>query len=66
MVIAFIALQLFQNNVADEERKQFTQLMDKIGWFIFDLFILGYVHDSHTGMTFAVPKGVNWKVYIEV
>ena len=62
----FDCIAIIQNNVADEERKQFTQLMDKIGWFIFDLFILGYVHDSHTGMTFAVPKGVNWKVYIEV
>ena len=40
--------------------------MDKVGWFMFDLFILGYVHDSHTGMSFAVPKGLNWKVYIEV
>ena len=40
--------------------------MDKIGWFMFDLFILGYVQDSHTGMSFAVPEGLNWKGYIEV
>ena len=64
--VHFLTLQLLKRNVADEERKQFTQLMDKVGWFMFDLFILGYIHDSHTGMSFAVPKGLNWKVYIEV
>ena len=33
---------------------------------MFDLFILGYVQDLHTGVSFGVSKQLKWKIYIEV
>lgn len=40
--------------------------MDVIGWFFFDLFLLGYVEDSNTGLSFRLPGGLTWEIYIEV
>ena len=55
-----------QKNVAEEERKEFETLMDKIGWFMFDFLVLGYIQDPHTGASFSVPLTENWKIFIEV
>ncbi len=40
--------------------------MEVIGWFFFDLLILGYVEDPVTGRSFRVPGGLQWAIYIEV
>ena len=40
--------------------------MEVIGWFFFELFILGYVEDPDTGNSFRIPGGLKWAVYIEV
>ncbi|XP_019859705.1 PREDICTED: uncharacterized protein LOC109587936, partial [Amphimedon queenslandica] len=53
-------------NVAEEERKEFEALMNKIGWFIFDFLVLGYIQDPHTGASFSVPLTENWKIFVEV
>ena len=37
-----------------------------IGWFFFNLLILGYVEDKDTGLSFRLPGGRGWRVYIEV
>jgi hypothetical protein len=52
--------------VDEKERERYRQLMDVIGWFFFDLFILGYVEDPNTGKSFRLPGGLKWAVYIEV
>ncbi|XP_019857334.1 PREDICTED: uncharacterized protein LOC109585637 [Amphimedon queenslandica] len=53
-------------SVAEEERKEFETLMDKIGWFMFEFLVLGYIQDPHTGASFSVPLTENWKIFIEV
>ena len=40
--------------------------MDVIAWFFFDLLVLGYVEDPDTGLSFRIPGGLEWAVYIEV
>ena len=40
--------------------------MKVIGWFFFDLFLLGYVEDPVTGLSFSIPGGMGWMVYVEV
>ena len=39
--------------------------MEDIGWFFFDLLILGYVEDPATGKSFRMPGGLQWAIYIE-
>ena len=50
----------------DMERKHYEQLIETIGWFFFDLFILGYVEDPVTGYSFRFPGGMGWTIYVEV
>ena len=50
----------------EEERRDFELLMDKIGWFMFDFLVLGYIQDQQTGASFSVPVTENWKIFIEV
>lgn len=45
---------------------EFKVLMDKIGWFMFELLVLGYIQDQHTGVSFSAPRIEKWKVFIEV
>ena len=40
--------------------------MMKVGWFFFDLLFLCYVEDPATGMSFQIPGGLSWAVYVEV
>ena len=40
--------------------------MEEIGWFLFDLLILGYVEDPSTGLSFRMPGGLKWAFFIEV
>lgn len=47
------------------EKHQYKELMEIIGWFFFDLFVLGYVEDPNTGLSFRLPGGLEWAVYIE-
>ena len=44
----------------------YTSLMKVISWFFFDLLILGYVEDRKSGLSFRMPRGLTWLVYIEV
>ena len=41
-------------------------MIQTVGWFFFDLFILGYVEDPLTGWSFRFPGGMQLAVYIEV
>ena len=50
----------------DSECERYQQLMEVIGWFFFDLLILGYVEDQDTGRSFRIPGGLQWAIYIEV
>lgn len=55
-----------QDSVADSERERHKQLMEAIGWFFFDLLLLGYVEDPETGLSFRIPGSLQWALYIEV
>ena len=55
-----------QESVAESERTRYRELMDVIGWFFFDLFLLGFVEDPTTGQSFRLPGGLQWAVFIEV
>lgn len=37
-----------------------------IGWFFFDLLLLGYVEDASTGMSFCSIDDRELEIYIEV
>ena len=55
-----------QDSVDESECRRYNELMEVIGWFFFDLLILGYVEDPVTGKSFRVPGGLQWAIYIEV
>ena len=40
--------------------------MEMIGWFFFDLFVLGYVEDQESGLSFCFPGDLAWAIYVEV
>ena len=65
MIFNFICFY-HQESVEEVERHNYMELINKIGWFFFDLFILGYVEDPVSGTSFRLPGGVSWAVYIEV
>ena len=44
----------------------YRRLIEVIGWFFFDLLILGYVEDRNTGLSFRLPGGLDWVIYVEV
>lgn len=52
--------------MAENEKNHYHELMKVVGWFFFDLLLLGYVEDSNTGFSFCLPKGWNWAIYVEV
>ena len=56
----------WQDSVDESERVRHWQLMKVIGWFFFDLLMLGYVEDSDTGQSFRIPGGRSWAIYVEV
>lgn len=56
----------FQNDTEKAERDQYSKLIETVGWFFFDLFILGYVEDPPTGWSFRFPGGMQLAVYVEV
>ena len=45
---------------------KYEQLLETIGWFFFDIFILGYAEDPVTGNSFRFPGGMSWAIYVEV
>ena len=49
-----------------QQVEAYQQLSSDISWFFFDLFVMGYVEDESTGLSFFVPPGKRWSVYIEV
>ena len=61
-----IVLLYLQDSVDKAELQHYEQLLETIGWFFFDLFILGYVEDPVTGHSFRFPCGMSWAIYIEV
>ena len=41
-------------------------MLNIVGWFFFDLILLGYVEDPITGLSVTIPGGMDWKIYVEV
>lgn len=65
-VIVDMTLTNLQDSVVESERNRYDELLAVIGWFFFDLFVLRYVEDSNTGLSFRLPGGLEWAIYIEV
>ena len=61
-LIANVTL-LVQDSVDDKERSKYEQLIETIGRFFFDQFLLGYVENCNS---FRFPGGMQWAVYVEV
>ena len=53
-------------SVDDKWYAQYMKLMEVTGWFFFDLLLLGYVEDRETGLSFRIPGGLQWAIYVEV
>ena len=52
--------------MSENERSYYFHLIESINWFFFDLFILGYVEDPVTGLSFRFPGGLKIAIYVEV
>lgn len=50
----------------EEENRQFWILFSEIHWFFFFLFVVGYIEDQSTGLSFRLPGGLQWSIYVEV
>ena len=46
--------------------KAAEKLQKKIGWFLFELLVLGKVDDFHSGSSFQLHNRTDWEFYIEV
>lgn len=57
---------ILKDTATESEKCCYQELMKVIGWFFFDLLILGYVEDKSTGLTFRLPRGLDWAIYVEV
>ena len=55
-----------QESVDESEDRNYKELMKVIGWFFFDLILLGYVEDPVTGLSVSIPGGMEWRIYVEV
>jgi hypothetical protein len=53
-------------SVDQNEKKDYKNLMDDMGWFMFNLLALGYVSDAQTGKSFRIPRNCSLRLYIEV
>ena len=40
--------------------------MNTLSWFFLKLLVFEYIEDSGTGMTFRLPGGQQWKLFVEV
>ena len=41
-------------------------MLTDIGWFFFDLLLLGYVEDHRNGISFCISNDSELEIYIEV
>ena len=55
-----------QDNTDESEKELYNKMIETIGWFFFDLFILGYAEDPLTGWSFRFPGGMQLAIYVEV
>ena len=45
---------------------KYEKLMNALAWFFFRLLVFEYIEDSETGMSFRLPAGQQWKMFVEV
>ena len=57
---------VLQESESEGDKKHFKQLSSEISWFFFCLFVVEYVEDASSGLSFRLPKGLLWSVYVEV
>lgn len=55
-----------QNSSSEKDKQAYKMLVTRLQCFLFDLFFLGYVEDHQSGLSFSMPKGLKWNVYVEV
>ena len=60
-------LLMYHGVEQDKKESLYPQeFMETIGWFFFNLLVLGYVEDPSTGTSFRFPGGQEWAIYIEI
>lgn len=55
-----------QDSSSEQDKQAYKMLVTRLQYFLFDLFYLGYVEDPQSGHSFSMPKGLEWRVYVEV
>ena len=55
-----------QDSSSEQDKQAYRILVTRLQCFLFDLFFLGYVEDPQSGLSFSMPKGLKWHVYVEV
>ena len=63
LILLFLCIK---DSAIEREKLHYREFMENIGWFFFDLLVLGYVEDHRTGLSFRLPGGLDWAIYIEV
>ena len=53
-------LFFYQESTVDKK------FMNTLAWFFFKLLIFEYMEDLETGITFRLPGGYHWKIFVEV
>ena len=68
MVVCVQAKEVTRKLQQDAARMQeeSRQLVTEIHWFFFSLFIIGYIEDQSTGLSFRLPGGQQWSLFVEV
>ena len=55
-----------QKYSSDVDQHLYQITMSEVERFLFDLFFLGYVEDSSSGLSFTMPSELSWACYCEV
>ena len=45
---------------------KYKTLLNTLAWFFFKLLVYEYMEDLETGITFRLPGGHHWKIFVEV
>ena len=57
----------YKQDFEDEDDKaQFGKLSSQISWFFFSLLIVGYVEEYCSGLSYRLPGGLMWSIFVEV
>lgn len=65
-IMAIPPYTYIQKDSSDAEQHLYHKTMSEVERFLFDLFFLGYVEDTSSGLSFIMPSELSWACYCEV